>query len=219
VTTLLTDHAQFVRRQTMLARRAAVLASDPEIDSPDTLAPLMGDLAEEYLAWYAERGLAELSAMLMLTVRQPWAWAIARGYKLVENRVWTTKHRGLLGIHAAGKWDDHGEDALRFVRNALTEQGIPYPRTMRDELPYSGTSAVIAVANLVDICTAQLNDPDAHCGCGPWAMPGQAHWQLGDVRALATPIRASGAQQLWKWAIPTATWLAPTAAETRVGTR
>ncbi|MEU0468957.1 ASCH domain-containing protein [Amycolatopsis sp. NPDC006131] len=41
--------------------------------------------------------------MKAITVRQPWAWAIAKGYKPIENRTWSTDHRGLIAIHAAAK--------------------------------------------------------------------------------------------------------------------
>lgn len=36
-----------------------------------------------------------------LSVRQPWAWLIAHGWKNVENRDWATKVRGPVLIHAA----------------------------------------------------------------------------------------------------------------------
>ena len=39
--------------------------------------------------------------MLALSVRQPWAWAIARGHKVIENRDWDTRFRGTLAIHAS----------------------------------------------------------------------------------------------------------------------
>jgi ASCH domain len=41
----------------------------------------------------------------LLTIRQPWAWAIIYGGKDVENRSWLTKHRGPLLIHAGSAFD------------------------------------------------------------------------------------------------------------------
>lgn len=38
--------------------------------------------------------------MLALSVRQPWAWLIVQGYKDIENRAWSTRHRGPVLIHA-----------------------------------------------------------------------------------------------------------------------
>lgn len=36
-----------------------------------------------------------------LSIRQPWAWLIANGYKEIENRSWATHYRGEFFIHAA----------------------------------------------------------------------------------------------------------------------
>ena len=37
-----------------------------------------------------------------LAIRQPWAWAIVIGAKDIENRAWSTDHRGLFVIQASG---------------------------------------------------------------------------------------------------------------------
>ncbi|MEP3114129.1 ASCH domain-containing protein [Nisaea sp.] len=47
--------------------------------------------------------------MKALSIQQPWAEAIVRGYKPVENRTWFTGYRGPLLIHAGQKWDKDGE--------------------------------------------------------------------------------------------------------------
>jgi hypothetical protein len=47
---------------------------------------------------------------VILTVRQPWASAIIYAGKDVENRSWTTSHRGRLYIHAWMRLDP--EDVL-----------------------------------------------------------------------------------------------------------
>lgn len=39
--------------------------------------------------------------MRALSIRQPWAWLIAHGFKDVENRPWNTHYRGRFLIHAA----------------------------------------------------------------------------------------------------------------------
>lgn len=43
--------------------------------------------------------------MKALSLYQPWAWFIARGFKPVENRGWATNYRGPILIHAAKKYD------------------------------------------------------------------------------------------------------------------
>lgn len=39
--------------------------------------------------------------MKCISIRQPWAWLIAAGYKDIENRSWATKFRGECFIHAS----------------------------------------------------------------------------------------------------------------------
>jgi hypothetical protein len=43
--------------------------------------------------------------MKALSIRQPWAWLIAAGYKDIENRKWSTKFRGRIYIHASRGYD------------------------------------------------------------------------------------------------------------------
>lgn len=136
--------------------------------------------------------------MKMLTIRQPWAWAIAAGYKTIENRTWTTSHRGELGIHAGARWDDEREDAVRFVRDTACALGHTLPHTLRDAMPLTATGYVLAVVDLVSICEAQMNASGLDCNCGPWAMPGQAHWRLEFPRRLDKPLAAKGSLGLWK---------------------
>src|SRR5438876_81719 len=39
-------------------------------------------------------------AVKAISIQQPWAWAIVHAGKDIENRTWTTTHRGELAIHA-----------------------------------------------------------------------------------------------------------------------
>lgn len=39
--------------------------------------------------------------MKCISIKQPWAWLIAAGYKDIENRSWATKFRGECFIHAS----------------------------------------------------------------------------------------------------------------------
>lgn len=127
--------------------------------------------------------------MKTLSVRQPWAWAIARGFKTIENRTWSTPYWGPLAIHAGQRWDGSGDEALRFVVRTLHAQGHPVPHTLQDELPLSGTGLVVAVVDLVDVCGDGVH---GECGCGPWAASGQMHWRLANARPLAEPVPARG---------------------------
>lgn len=54
--------------------------------------------------------------MAALSIRQPWAWLIACGFKDIENRDWRTSHRGPFLIHAAKTLD---EEAHRLVMRGI----------------------------------------------------------------------------------------------------
>ena len=48
-----------------------------------------------------------------LSIRQPWAWLIANGYKDIENRTWRSDHKGWTLIHAGKKIDREGYGWVR----------------------------------------------------------------------------------------------------------
>jgi hypothetical protein len=125
--------------------------------------------------------------ILALSVQQPWAWAITDAGKTVENRTWTRPHRGPIAIHASLPWNKDG------ARNPLVQSAWrrATPTALRPDAPGIHLGAVIATADLTDICTAKS------CGCGPWSIAGQNHWHLAGVRALPAPIPATGRLGLW----------------------
>ncbi|GAA1887657.1 hypothetical protein GCM10009837_06760 [Streptomyces durmitorensis] len=114
--------------------------------------------------------------MKALTVKQPWADAIAHGAKRTENRTWTTRYRGPLLIHAAVSEDRH----------AILPAG---QNTARADWP-DYRAAIIATAELADIHFAD------GC-CTPWGEPDVYHWQLAGVYALPEPVLTKGRLQLW----------------------
>ena len=66
--------------------------------------------------------------MQLLSVRQPWAWAIARGRKRVENRTWAPSYRGPVAIYASMRVD---LDAAGIVRRARLVYGGVAAQTLR----------------------------------------------------------------------------------------
>lgn len=103
--------------------------------------------------------------MRAVTIRQPWASLIVGGPGLapakdVENRTWSTSHRGLLLIHAASKHIDLDADT----------QGLLTPEQVL-ELPRGG---IIGVAYVVDVVTRSPS---------PW-FQGPFGWVLRDARRL-----------------------------------
>jgi ASCH domain len=109
----------------------------------------------------------------VLSVRQPWAWALVSGHKDVENRTWSTKHRGFVAIHAAMRRDVDGFDALK-------QMGLTVP----EALP---RGAVVGVIELVDVVRHHSS---------PWASGDGFHWVVG--RAVSTePLPMRGRRGLF----------------------
>ena len=143
--------------------------------------------------------------MKAITVKQPWAWAIAHGQKDIENRTWGTGYRGPIAIHAGARWDEDGAYDKRVLRALhgfgdrfdpplrVERLGPKTVRLLRDQQLTPG--AVVAVADLVGICTARSTAEQ--CGCGLWAVDGQCHWKVANVRPLPEPVPCKGRLGLW----------------------
>lgn len=118
--------------------------------------------------------------MKVLTVRQPWAWAIFNG-KDIENRDWPTNYRGPLAIHAGkGMTADEYVQASQFI----FEKGGAWP-PYRPDLVFG---AILGVVELVD-CTPL--HPSA------W-FQGAYGFVLANPRPLANPVPCKGALSLWE---------------------
>jgi hypothetical protein len=150
--------------------------------------------------------------MRAITVRNPWAWAIAAGFKPVENRSQNANYRGPLAIHAGQAWSVRGECDHR-VCEAWATFAASVPLRPAPNVPVSGAVGrlhkdslfveygIIAVAELVDC------HPDQGC-CRPWGESSYEeaggrtrtaihHLVLDEVRTLAEPVPARGALGLW----------------------
>lgn len=119
--------------------------------------------------------------MKALTICQPYAHLIAHGEKRVENREWSTRHRGPLLIHA-GK-------SLKWLRGELPTQEMVF-------------GALVAVATLADCLHIDDINDGKHDQQWPWLRDhvhteGTWCWVLKDVRRLGNPILWTGAQGLW----------------------
>jgi hypothetical protein len=104
----------------------------------------------------------------VISVRQPWAWAIVQGHKPVENRDWATHYRGPLLIHASKS------ASKRYVADqsaAIAGQfGLAVPAF--DDLPMGG---IVGMVNLVDCVTAHPSQ---------WFIDGSHGWVLEEAKAL-----------------------------------
>ena len=117
--------------------------------------------------------------MQLLSVRQPWAWAIARGRKPVENRDWAPSYRGRLAIYASMHVD------LRAA-----EEPLLWFTGWDPGDPVAAIGGIVAVVTLADVCSAATRGES--CDCGEWARPNAQHWRLTDPRPLARPVVSIG---------------------------
>jgi hypothetical protein len=136
----------------------------------------------------------------ILTVRQPYAWAIIHGGKDVENRSRNIAgdYRGPVAIHAALQDSEDGWDALidmgggAYARAAEGAPGAPEGG--------AGRGVIIGVVDLVDVhshftCTPTSSLQVRFDGkpCSPWALDDHHHLVLENPRPLTSPVLYTGA--------------------------
>ncbi|HYZ53799.1 MAG TPA: ASCH domain-containing protein [Streptosporangiaceae bacterium] len=117
--------------------------------------------------------------MQLLSVRQPWAWAIARGRKPVENRNWAPPYRGKLAIYAS-----------MHVDLQACESPLIWSADWDPDDPVAAIGGIVAVVTLADVCSAAISGTS--CDCGEWARPKAHHWRLTDPQPLTRPVVSIG---------------------------
>src|SRR4028119_1652862 len=127
-----------------------------------------------------------------ITLHQPWASLIAKGWKQYETRDWPTNHRGPIVIHAGRK--PKGKQELREHDKVLAS----FKDLLNEDCPYS---AVVAIAELTDVVCMTQEFINQQCPtelrCGNWKI-GRYAFKLENIRVIA-PIPGVGKQGLWKW--------------------
>ncbi len=121
--------------------------------------------------------------MKALSIHQPWAWAILHAGKTVENRGWSTRHRGPLLIHAS---------KTRKSYDSLAE--LDWEKVYGVELPKWEelvTGSLVGVVEVVDCLPASEATPS------PWVQ-GPMCWVLANPRAFTEPVAYRGAQGLFE---------------------
>lgn len=155
--------------------------------------------------------------MKALSLRQPWAWAITDNSKRVENRVWSTRFRGPVLLHAAkGCTRDEYRSAVVWMvsrglaRSPLYEFGAmeeialrvagvdPQPLPLVPPLSDMRRGGIVGRARIVDVLEPSADGTPR----APWHMPDQWGFVLEDVEPL--PFR-SMVGMLGFFAVPEAT--------------
>lgn len=156
------------------------------------------------LATVSPRRIHRPAAMKVLTVQQPWAWAIVHGGKDVENRTQAWSYRGPLAIHAGKRWSERGGDHP-LVQAAIADASF-YDD---DPSAFEARGAIIGVVDLVAVHPADLCEQlGAGDLCSPWAEASYrehsgrsrndvVHLELANPRPLAVPIPCPGRLGLW----------------------
>ncbi|MBL8048095.1 MAG: ASCH domain-containing protein [Chthonomonas sp.] len=137
--------------------------------------------------------------MKVLSIRQPWAWAIIHGGKDIENRNWRTNYRGPLAIHAGKQFDMRLDDFRDYCRGDYGNPWLRMATEFINEYDFVGNEprgAIIGVVDLVDCIPSYACDSPWKAGPDPdyWC------WKLANPRPLAIPVLLKG--QLGLFEVP-----------------
>lgn len=105
--------------------------------------------------------IAKTGYMKTLSIRQPWASLIIKGFKDVENRTWTINHLpATILIHASKNVDQ----IPMSLKEEIERQGFDF-----SDLPQSSILGYVTINKIVRNSKS------------PWAAPDSYHWVIGDV--------------------------------------
>jgi hypothetical protein len=125
--------------------------------------------------------------MKALSVKQPWADAIAHGEKRTENRSRPApaKHIGTrILLHSSGAPDRHAVLPASFDIGRL--YGV---------VPLGARGAILGVATLA---SCHRSGDGCSDNCATWGEAQAFHWKLADIVALPEPVPAKGALGFWQ---------------------
>jgi hypothetical protein len=122
--------------------------------------------------------------MRILTVRQPWAWAIIRPGKDIENRSTNIagSYRGPIAIHAGSKFD---KESWNLYRETAPISAADIADPLKDAV----YGQIIGVVDLLDVHRSWLgetaNASYCHSSCSSWAFATSAyHLVLANPRQV-----------------------------------
>lgn len=156
--------------------------------------------------------------MKALTLRHPWAFAIAHLGKTVENREWDDRLVELMGVqHLVGEriaihggtapqrprrrtvlptnpWAEFTRD-LHHIRRHILHGELPDPAAQYlAQQPSPLTPEAFILPGIVALATVQGVTRSSR---DPWAAQGCLHILLSDVITLPEPVQVPGAQGFW----------------------
>jgi hypothetical protein len=115
--------------------------------------------------------------MKALSGRQPWWWAILHAGKDVENRTWSTKHRGTLLLHASDSLTvPYYNEALVWMRERFGAKWVKDNVPRLEMLPHGGIVGRVDIVDVIEPCGGK---------CGrQWHMHEQFGFLLRNVKPL-----------------------------------
>lgn len=129
---------------------------------------------------------AEHPGPLAISIKPIWAWAIVYANKIIENRSWATKYRGVLYIHASAQQTNAEYLA---ARNWMLSQRLVTP----SRFPRADQLAKGVFVGQTKIVECRKTPRKLL----PWEMPGDYSWLLAPTVPVP-PIICRGVQKLWE---------------------
>lgn len=122
--------------------------------------------------------------MKALSIRQPYAGALASGWKDVENRRVLMSMRGRFLIHAGQQLHATGQRAIAIVEE-LSGQKVPL-------LGAPGQATEWTLGAIVGVAEISAAHRGCDGSCSPWAEPGMVHHRIVNARPLRRPVPCPG---------------------------
>ena len=139
--------------------------------------------------------------MPALTLWQPWCSLVLVGAKVHETRSWPIPERlygRRLALHAGS-----GRPPASMISEELDALCVRHwGPDWREGLPMGMVLATCTASGhaRTEVLSGSAGADDLASGI--WT-PGRWAWRLDDVLELPRPVRASGAQGIWTWTVPT----------------
>lgn len=94
-----------------------------------------------------------------LSIRQPWAWLIAKGLKDIENRSWESNYRGDFFIHASSTMTNRDySECLSYVEMLNRDQTVALPNITLPDKDILTLGGIIGAAYL-SACVTHSDSP------------------------------------------------------------
>jgi hypothetical protein len=142
--------------------------------------------------------------MKALSLWQPWASLVALGEKSIETRIWSTKHRGPLAIHAAQKLPPRWLGASRDTEAFRTEIAdvlncrLDHVEAEIRKLPYGKVLCIVNLFRIEETSTVREILCKRELIFGNYE-DGRYAWSMQMIEKFTEPIPAKGNRMLWNW--------------------